>query len=279
MLPILMLLTCLLSYAQERSLWVWSQDQYVGGSVATDAKEQKNLLRFIKENEIKKIYLESSRLFVTPKRIKSLGETIQKLQDQQVKTELLFGSTTWLDEEKSIEIKSWFDNVVFPQIMEFKSIPDAIHLDIEPHARDDWRENKQVLIERWLNLVQFISNLAHQNGIKITVDIPFFMDEETLLKLNDLVDSVVVMSYRTKMDGGNGIASLTEEERIIFKNKLTIGLETGSDDPLLSFGQDAVELNKVMIQIDNSFKLNVAIHHYESVKNLKLSANSTIIPN
>jgi len=62
----------------------------------------------------------------------------------------------------------------------------------------------------------------------------------------------------------------TEEEREIFKNKLTIGLETGSDDSLLSFGQDAGKLTEMIKKINDTLHLDVAIHHYESVKNLKL---------
>ncbi len=256
----------------ERSLWVWSQSQYLGGSVATDAAEQENLFHFIQENQINRIYIESNRLFVTPKRVKALEVMINKSHQQHIKTELLFGSTEWLNVEKSIEIKTWFKTIVFPQVIKFKSVPEAIHLDIEPHARDDWSENKEILIDRWLSLVGYISSLAHEHGMKITVDIPFFMEDQTLIRLNELVDTVVVMSYRTKLSGRNSISSLTEEERAIFKSKLVIGLETGSSDPLLSFGQDSEKLSEVIMAINETFDLNVAVHHYESVKNLKLLA-------
>jgi len=81
-----------------------------------------------------------------------------------------------------------------------------LHLDIEPHAYDDFDEKEETYLRRYLQVIREASRIIGDN--KLMVSIPFFWPTETHKKISEVVDRAYVMAY-----GDKSIDTRTEHAR------------------------------------------------------------------
>lgn len=81
-----------------------------------------------------------------------------------------------------------------------------LHLDIEPHAYDDFDEKEETYLRRYLQVIREASRIIGDN--KLMVSIPFFWPAETHKNISEVVDRAYVMAY-----GDKSIDTRTEHAR------------------------------------------------------------------
>ena len=101
---------------------------------------------------------------------------------------------------------------------------DGINLDIEPHVLDDWSERRTHYIGLWLQMSEVWMAMKRASGqhLKVGPAIAFWLDgievrhagvtKPASEHLQDIYDHVVLMDYRNRAHGGDGIISHGEQE-------------------------------------------------------------------
>lgn len=115
----------------------------------------------------------------------------------------------------------------------------ALHLDVEPHTRDDWHENKPAYMKKYHELLVLANQFCKAKGIKLGVSIPTHYPEEDIFKIFDAVDRVYFMCYENvKTDF---IVRKTNKYPV---EKTYIALRTNDFNDRLEMEQKFIELNK-----------------------------------
>ncbi|MDP0498341.1 MAG: hypothetical protein Q7Q73_19285 [Verrucomicrobiota bacterium JB024] len=140
----------------------------------------------------------------------------------------------------------------------------GLHYDIEPYVTGRWKtgDKQQVALELLETMQDICQKVEDADpDLTITHDIPFWysgrdelaveFDGETKYldeHIQDLADGVGIMSYRTKMTGGNSVVAITEEEMAYARltgGSVYLSLETVplAETPTITFhGRDGAEL-------------------------------------
>ena len=115
----------------------------------------------------------------------------------------------WIDPERGYpEIKGFFDKIEF-----FNAFSEederfiGVHIDVEPHSISDFPTNRAFYFNRYIALMNYISERAHQSGLRVETDICANFLEEDVVSVNgknvklldaifDACDLIAVMAYR-----------------------------------------------------------------------------------
>src|SRR5690625_6055182 len=68
----------------------------------------------------------------------------------------------------------------------------AVHLDVEPHTFEDWRENREGYERDYIDMLRYIYPILQEQGISLSLSIPHFYDT-ILEEIKQYSDQVVVM--------------------------------------------------------------------------------------
>lgn len=71
----------------------------------------------------------------------------------------------------------------------------GIHLDIEPHTFEEWDTQKEDLRSQYVELVGKASTYCNENGLELSISIPFHYGELAINNLLGLVDQIYFMCY------------------------------------------------------------------------------------
>ena len=160
----------------------------------------------------------------------------------------------------------------------------GIHLDIEPHVLDDWSSRREEYIGMWLRVSEMWMAMKRQSGQRLIVSpaIVFWLDgirvehagvtKAASEHLQDIYDHVVLMDYRNRALGPDGILSHGQQEidygRRIGK-PVWLGLEFSPneiakltfDGQTLEFARRELRLVKQALAQEPAFG-GIVIHHY-----------------
>lgn len=204
-----------------------------------------------------------------------------------LKIEFLIGNPIWaltINHEKVIKIVK--DHWSFIQD-ELQSSPAKypIHIDIEPHALNNWQNDQISLAKSYIELLKHLNaeSLQYDNA-PINIDAGFFYDQVKLddsnfaFDLMDLVNNYIMMSYRQNVHGPNGILDLVKEEfNHCTDQKIFVAIELSPMEKDLSFisfhGKSISDITDALTEIELTLKNNscfngIAIHDYKALKNI-----------
>lgn len=100
----------------------------------------------------------------------------------------------------------------------------GIHLDIEPHTVDGFKENPISLFEKYITVLKQVHVFTQKNKLELSVSIPLSYPENVLLEINKVCDNVYLMAYEN-IDK-DFILRKSTEEKTIFKNKCVLAFRT-----------------------------------------------------
>lgn len=232
-----------------------------------DGLNAEKYLNFASENGVTEIY------FCTSKFNNSTQNFISLANSKNIDVYWLAGEHEWLiDSSKLInQINNYINYQNSHKSAQFK----GVHLDIEPHQREDFNTNRAQLI---YNLIDLASTLKTQYPtVKFDYDLPFWLDDEITYNnqtkpaycfMIDTAHRVFVMSYR---DTAEGILKIAKEEISYAKEQnkqLVLCVETNSTEgDNVSFKEEGKrvmqqELDKLKKQIPSNF--GTAIHNIKT---------------
>ncbi len=170
------------------------------------------LLTFLKN-------LETERAYLSPGPDGSLhekaAEFIEKAHEHSIELHLLVGNNELIrPEDQQMKLKALVNQAV-------KLGFEGIHLDVEPHAFDDW-DNRQTLYEQqYVTMLANAAAISSANNLSISVSIPHFYDS-ILDDINQSADEIVVMVYETQDLGV--LKKRIEGESEIFGDKFHVAI-------------------------------------------------------
>ncbi len=100
----------------------------------------------------------------------------------------------------------------------------GIHLDIEPHTSPGFKENKEQVFEKYIQLLKQAKQFANINNLELSVSIPLNYPENVLEEINKTCNKVYLMAYENVES--DFIIRKTIEEKALFKNKCVLVLRT-----------------------------------------------------
>jgi outer membrane protein TolC len=184
-----------------RALWVWNVDSFLG-------KEQQEefFISFCKTKGIKRVFLSVNKRLLDHFHYpaQNLADFITQLHRAGIKISALFGENLWIYPQNR---KNLITRIQL--IMEYNSLYDrearfdGIHLDIEPHALEEWNDEKKkhlaLLVETYNEVKEIL--LTGKTELQLEVDIPAFyenVDYSVFKKIFDVVDVITVMAYKKR---------------------------------------------------------------------------------
>ncbi len=99
-----------------------------------------------------------------------------------------------------------------------------IHLDIEPHAMDGFKENKEEYFKKYLLLLKQAKQFTDKNRLELSVSIPLHYPAEVLKEVFASCSHVYLMTYENVKP--EHISEKTKEEMALDPDKVVIALRT-----------------------------------------------------
>jgi hypothetical protein len=256
----------------QQGTWIWD---------ATIIKtDQDQILQFARDNQLTAIYLQIDKDIPQP----VYQNFIRRAKEKQIKVEALDGRPQWAFTYNQKQIKDFVSWVkTYNATVGSEERFEGLHFDIEPYVLAEWKTNNKLVIENWMENIRFIERETKGSGLKITLDIPFWLH---LVKIPDSnyslsawllekVDTVVIMDYRNVALGNDGIVANAHtilREASTLKKKVIVAVETApsSEGALTTFYSLSTGAMKAELQIAKE-KLShyssyegFAIHDYKS---------------
>lgn len=76
----------------------------------------------------------------------------------------------------------------------------GIQLDIEPHQKSDWDNNKEFYLEHLLNMVKTTRDWCVKHNKTLSIALPYTYPESFYANIYPYVDRIIVMMYNKKVD-------------------------------------------------------------------------------
>lgn len=161
---------------KNNSVYVWSKtfEQY----------SPEFLAEYVMYNEFDKIVIAAQKVDTIPEKIKFM-----EYASENAEIHYMLGNNKLFYES---DIQSYVDGVV----KAYDGIkPKGVHLDIEPHTFEDYKENKQRYQNEYVNLVGLVSEYCKEKGLELSISIPLHYELTTVERLIPLVDHIYFMCY------------------------------------------------------------------------------------
>ncbi len=228
--------------AETRSMYLWSK--------AWMDKSATEIVTNVRQWNVQKLLISAGGSEAYWPQFKQL---VNMAQRNELKCELLIGNNRWLASNITPKLDSVWTKVGDLPI-------DGVHLDIEVHTFDGFKDSPDAFFILYLNRIREASKFCKTRNLRLEVSIPLTYPAEVIQELGLLCDEIVVMSYETK--GPKQIQNRIAEELIIAKDKVSVALRAKDYVSKASMETDFREL-KDLLKIKN-----VVIHDYQTYKTL-----------
>jgi hypothetical protein len=191
---------------KERSVYIWSKifKENVSGFLA----------EYVIYNKFQKVIVAGS------KHDKLIDKKIKfaKFVEPKVDYYVMFGSNKLFYNDS-------INNYIQSVLSDYKNVNvKGVHLDIEPHTFDDWKTKRMKLLNRYIELVGFVSTYCEKNNLLLEISIPLYYNPDVVDKLFSKVDRIYFMAYENVKN--EYIARKLSTFSDFSKNKIEIALRT-----------------------------------------------------
>ena len=250
-----LLLLCMMAWTAtahaQRAIWMWEEDSYAMLERPQLASEN---IRFLKRQGISTLYLyadaHEGRLLLT-QQPGLYARLIQQLHSEGMEVHALLGSWPLHTERYVLPEYRAVALAMLQRVLDYNAQAhpsarfDGVNLDIEPHVLDSWSSKREELLTQFVDLGSAFMALKRRANqpIRIGPAIPFWLDGIAIRwggktkpaseHLQDVFDHVVLMDYRDRAEGPDGILSHARNEiaygRQIGK-PVWLGIETAPNE-------------------------------------------------
>lgn len=246
----------------EKALWVWNTHELINDTTAL-----RQLTMFLRNENIDHVFLALPYDADHPDAPKGvpvereiLIPIVQELNESGHRVHALIGDKDFIRPEKQGFVQRTLENIVRYQASAPRSAQFyGVHLDIEPYLLPGFGSSRQEwFLRNLLRVLETSAVTVRGAGLVVGADIPPWLDSPNELTntppvvswngstkpmyehVIDLMDFVVLMNYRARMDGDDGLLFQALNElrySDAVGKKVFIGLETVSlpDETLFRF--------------------------------------------
>lgn len=230
--------------AKEKSIYLWSS-AFRKHTVSTIAD-------YLSENDYSAILLSVD--MNDSLRLKAL-DLVNLLQQRNISVELMIANNSILLKESESRLA---------EALKFNSnVPGirGIHFDVEPHTRDDWRDNKAALMAQYREMITYARTVLPKDQFRISVSIPVSYEMEELRQVKEEINDVYLMAYERPEVAY--IKKKITEEIAAFGDKLVIALS-------LKDFQNEEAMETFMEELKKATGINrFAVHDYSLVHDIE----------
>lgn len=306
LLPLLvvwMLMTASVLAEEMRGMWVYKTKE-----IAASNDECARLFAFCEKREITDLFWqvhftkpdEKTRVLDNAEKTRAV---LQQAHAHSLRVHALFGDPSHALREKHGVVLASTDAVIaFNQAGPENARLDGIHLDIEPHGLTRWKKadlaQKRDLLTQFVEVHHLAAKRLHAGDEKLILgaDIVFWLDKtnadgssvypvtiggvtkDPAKHLLDAVDHIAIMSYRSKVEGPNGMISLvarTIASADASKAKVFVGAKMADIGPEMEtfFGQTEAQMMTALTAVDETYRphpgyAGLAFFMYEAFKTM-----------
>lgn len=184
--------------AAPRALWLWKLDPVTALQVRDD------LFAFCEQTGVTRLYLYLGETPVTdasPVYQDQLGAFLIAAHRRGIAVDALTGNPLWAKPAHHRVLLDWIQGFLeFNARRPAQARMDGVHLDVEPYLLAEWEQDKGLLKQQYVELLQRCRQTlaaARQPGFQLGVAIPLFYDREGEFERQILgaVDYVALMDY------------------------------------------------------------------------------------
>lgn len=278
-----------------RSIWVWESETF---RLLEDPAYKSEVMEFLRTHHINRVFLYADEykgrnlIRERPELYRSL---VRELRYCDIDVHALLGSyflktQTYVLPEKKSDARAMLRRVLnYNDTSKSDERFTGVHFDIEPHMLDEWSTERPRLSVLYLERIDEWMKIADDSGLDVSAAIPFWLDGYEVEwrgklrpmseQVQSVLDTVVLMDYRDKAEGRDGIIRhATNEVEWAAANgrRVIIGVETGDSEPSkITFLQEGkAALEEELAKTERAFAANpgfagFAIHHLETWMKLK----------
>ena len=185
----------------KREIYMWSR--------TFNKTENSNIINFLKSKSISSVLLSFSTGLHKEKALDFMSGAKRK----QINVVFMKSISEWLNEDHREAILHNISELV-------KYSPAGLHLDIEPHLFDNWRENNYAILDKYIKMLHYIRQNYHG---ELSVSIPIMYPDRILQDIYKIADKVYIMAYgRTNI---KKLAQKVKEELGYGKQKSVIAVK------------------------------------------------------
>ncbi|HYC87249.1 MAG TPA: hypothetical protein VEB86_18585 [Chryseosolibacter sp.] len=184
-------------------------------------------------------------------RLKAL-DLVNELKEKDISVQLMIANNSLvLAKNKDRLAENLNFNLQIPGVT-------GIHLDIEPHTRDDWSERSNELMHDYGRMIFNAAEVTKKDGRMLSISIPVSYDMKYLRPFKDQIDLIYLMAYGRK--DVEYITRKITEEVSEFHNKVVLALS------VKDFGSIS-EMENFMAKLTEATGISrFAVHDYNQVK-------------
>ncbi|MBV1889670.1 MAG: hypothetical protein KUG54_01455 [Gammaproteobacteria bacterium] len=160
----------------QRLLYIWSKN--------FNQKTNVTLIDLIRAKGMKQVVVSAGKQTNPVK----LRRFIAIAENNQIQVELTLGDNRWIFPEQH--------EAAVSRSLNAANLSERLHLDVEPQALPDYKKNRVLYEQHYLQLVRRISGKL--TGQRLTVAVPLHWRSQTYAELAPLVDELYVMAYEQK---------------------------------------------------------------------------------
>ena len=191
----------------ETSMYIWSK---------SFTRHNTDFIKeYLKLNGLKKALISPNK---NPDQARVISKLIDKLEKNNIDVEALIGNNNLLNDPDP--------ELYLTQLMAVYDLSqfEAIHLDVEPQAMPEWDLDKEGALVKYIEMLKRVKDFCNDNKLKLSVSIPTYFPQPTLLEIYKLADKVYVMAYENVKP--EFIANKLREELAIGPNKTIVALRS-----------------------------------------------------
>lgn len=306
LLPLLvfwMLMSASMMAGEMRGMWV-----YKTRDIAASEEEKARLFAFCEKRIITDLFWqvhfskpdEKTRVLENAEMTRAF---LQKAHAHHLRIHALFGDPSHAQREKHHVVLASADAVIaFNQAGPAEARFDGIHLDIEPHGLTRWKKadvaQKRDLLTQFVEVHHLAAKRLDEADAKLILgaDIVFWLDKtnddgsalypvtvggvtrDPAQHLLDAVDHLAIMSYRSKVEGANGMIPLvakTIASADASKARVFVGAKMADIGPKMEtfFGQTESQMMQALARVDETYRphpgyAGLAFFNYEAFKTM-----------
>ena len=178
----------------KREIYMWSG--------TFNKTENSDIIDFLESESISSVLLSFSQSLHKEKTLDFMSRAKRK----QINIVFMKSKKEWLSKDRR--------KAILQEISELeKYSPAGLHLDIEPHLFDNWRENNYAILDEYIKMLHYIRK--NYQG-ELSVSIPVMYPDRILQDIYKIADKVYIMAY-----GRTNMKKLTEK----VKEELGYGIQ------------------------------------------------------
>ncbi len=160
-----------------RAVYIWSAsfNRFPNGLIQ----------EFIRAKGINEVILSGSEQIQD----KKLSGFLKASEQRGIKVQVLLGDNTWLTKSRQ--------KALLVRLGRLIERSGHLHIDVEPHTLDDFKQKRRTYLESYQQLISAISSRLGKQG-QISVSVPLHWDPQDYRHLNTTVDRIYLMAYEIR---------------------------------------------------------------------------------